>query len=107
MPCGCCRPSTTTIAERKDLVARGPGGLPHVTPISGLLDPRDQGTTPEGRVLLVRHPATHGAPQRDVFRYITNGGGWGNPLEQRPERVLHDVRDEYFSIGRRRARPVW
>jgi N-methylhydantoinase B len=33
-----------------------------------------------------------------VFRYQNNaGGGWGNPLEREPERVLRDVRDEYVS----------
>ena len=34
-----------------------------------------------------------------IFRYQTNaGGGWGDPLERDPERVLRDVRDEYVSI---------
>jgi N-methylhydantoinase B len=31
----------------------------------------------------------------DVFRYlIAGGGGWGDPLERLPERVLRDVRNE-------------
>ena len=34
----------------------------------------------------------------DVFRYeMAGAGGWGDPLERDPERVLIDVRDEYVS----------
>jgi N-methylhydantoinase B len=30
---------------------------------------------------------------------MTNGGGgWGDPFERDPAKVLHDVRDEYVSI---------
>ena len=33
------------------------------------------------------------------LRYVTaGGGGWGNPLEREPERVLRDVRDGYVTI---------
>lgn len=33
------------------------------------------------------------------FRYLTNGGGgWGDPCEREPARVLRDVCDEYVSI---------
>ena len=28
----------------------------------------------------------------------TGGGGWGDPLEREPERVLEDVLDEYVTI---------
>jgi N-methylhydantoinase B len=31
------------------------------------------------------------------YRY-GGGGGWGNPLEREPEKVLDDVLDEYISI---------
>jgi N-methylhydantoinase B len=35
----------------------------------------------------------------DVFRYeMAGAGGWGDPLEREPARVLHDVRNEYVSI---------
>ena len=33
------------------------------------------------------------------LRYVTaGGGGWGNPFERQPERVLRDVRDGYVTI---------
>lgn len=35
-----------------------------------------------------------------TFRYLTNGGGgWGDPNERDPERVLRDVADGYVSIA--------
>jgi N-methylhydantoinase B len=34
----------------------------------------------------------------DVFRHeLAGGGGWGDPLERDPERVLSDVRDELIT----------
>jgi N-methylhydantoinase B len=34
----------------------------------------------------------------DVFRYeMAGAGGWGDPLDRDPARVLHDVRNEYVS----------
>jgi N-methylhydantoinase B len=34
----------------------------------------------------------------DVFRHeLPGGGGWGDPLERDPQRVLEDVRNEYVS----------
>ena len=40
----------------------------------------------------------------DVFRYETPGaGGWGDPLERDPRRVLVDVRNEYVSPEGARA----
>ena len=36
----------------------------------------------------------------DVFRYETSGaGGWGDPLERDPSRVLRDVRNEFVSVA--------
>jgi len=33
-----------------------------------------------------------------IWRYVTNaGGGWGDPLERDPQRVLRDVRDGYVT----------
>jgi N-methylhydantoinase B len=38
--------------------------------------------------------------QGDVFRYeMAGAGGWGDPLERDPVRVLHDVRNEYVSVA--------
>ncbi len=34
-----------------------------------------------------------------MLRYITaGGGGWGDPFEREPERVLRDVRDGYVTV---------
>ena len=34
-----------------------------------------------------------------LLRYVTaGGGGWGDPFEREPERVLRDVRDGYVTI---------
>jgi N-methylhydantoinase B len=39
----------------------------------------------------------------DVFRYeMAGAGGWGDPLERAPARVLYDVRNEYVSIEKAR-----
>ena len=36
----------------------------------------------------------------DVFRYeMAGAGGWGDPLERDPDRVLKDVRNAYLSAG--------
>ena len=35
----------------------------------------------------------------DVFRHeLAGAGGWGDPLERAPERVLRDVRNELVSV---------
>ena len=40
----------------------------------------------------------------DVFRHeLAGGGGWGDPLEREPARVLCDVRNGYVSAGSARA----
>jgi N-methylhydantoinase B len=40
----------------------------------------------------------------DVFRHeLAGGGGWGDPLERDPERVLADVRDELIAADLARA----
>jgi N-methylhydantoinase B len=34
-----------------------------------------------------------------VLRYLTNGGGgFGDPLDREPDRVLRDVRDGYVTL---------
>ena len=36
----------------------------------------------------------------DVFRHeLAGGGGWGDPLERDPERVLDDVRNQFVSVS--------
>lgn len=56
------------------------------------------GWAPDGwkSCLLASHPF---APN-EAFRFeATGGGGWGDPLERDPERVLDDVLDEYVSVA--------
>jgi N-methylhydantoinase B len=36
----------------------------------------------------------------EVLYMTAGGGGWGDPVERDPERVLHDVREEYISEAR-------
>lgn len=74
------------------------------TPVAGVLDPETHVLDRDGRYFyFAETPVWHTAPNT-TFRYITNGGGgWGNPLDRDPARVLKDVRDEYVSIeGARR-----
>ena len=39
----------------------------------------------------------HEAGERYEYHY-GGGGGWGDPLKRPPEKVLHDVLDEYVSV---------
>jgi N-methylhydantoinase B len=52
-------------------------------------------TNPE-RIANVANAVPHAAGE--AFEYLYGGGGgWGDPLEREPERVLEDVLDEYVS----------
>lgn len=89
------------VAGKKELV---PTDDPEVTrlsvPISGLLDPETKLQDQDNGEYFWfgANPLWHTKPG-DVFRYITNGGGgWGNPLDREPDRVMRDVRDEYITI---------
>jgi N-methylhydantoinase B len=74
-------------------------------PVAGVLDPerlvldREHGSY----FSFAREPVWRTSPGA-VFRYQTNaGGGWGDPLQRDPARVMRDVRDEYVSVeGARR-----
>jgi len=43
----------------------------------------------------------HAAGERYEYHY-GGGGGWGDPLDRPPAKVLEDVLDEYVSVGRAR-----
>ncbi|MGE0387495.1 MAG: hydantoinase B/oxoprolinase family protein [Gammaproteobacteria bacterium] len=67
-------------------------------PMLGVID-RETGCLDEKGVMT---PCGTGlaVPAGSVVRVVTNGaGGWGDPFERDPVRVLHDVRDEYVSIA--------
>ncbi|MFB2579663.1 hydantoinase B/oxoprolinase family protein [Herbiconiux sp. P15] len=65
---------------------------------AGVIDPTSNGPSPTGEYIYPFANANTSVEQ-SVLRYITNGaGGWGDPLDREPERVLVDVRDEYVTI---------
>ncbi|GAA2243943.1 hydantoinase B/oxoprolinase family protein [Herbiconiux moechotypicola] len=65
---------------------------------AGVVDEQSNAPSSAGRYVYPFGGANVSTPQ-SVLRYITNGaGGWGDPLEREPARVLVDVRDEYVTI---------
>lgn len=87
------------------------GGLPlhpaiyrESIPVCGMLDPETKTLKPDGEYFYFASTPTWRTGPNTAFRYQTaGGGGWGNPMDRDPERVLRDVRDEYVSIeGARR-----
>ena len=82
------------------------GGEPGA-PSVNVLNPESEAKPLPGKVTLTIR-------RGDVFRHeLAGGGGWGDPLERDPERVLADVRDELItevSPGRRtglRSTAAW
>jgi N-methylhydantoinase B len=86
-----------TIQVRNDRCAFHPFGLQggrHGRLGRNLLNP---GTADEE---MLPGKVTRSIKCGDVFRYeMAGAGGWGDPLEREPWRVLSDVRNEYVSIG--------
>jgi N-methylhydantoinase B len=70
------------------------------TPVAGVLDPETNAPLVGGEYLYpYRVPSWH-TEAMATLRYLTNGGGgWGDPFEREPERVLRDVRDGYVSLA--------
>jgi N-methylhydantoinase B len=68
-------------------------------PVAGFLDPETNAPSRDGEYLYpYRVPSWHTRPHA-VLRYVCNGGGgFGDPLDREPERVLRDVRDGYVTI---------
>lgn len=68
-------------------------------PVSGVLDPRIKTIDANGECAYYASRQSWRAPIGTTFRLQTGGGGgWGNPLERDPKRMMRDVRDEYVSI---------
>ncbi|MGH7263282.1 MAG: hydantoinase B/oxoprolinase family protein [Candidatus Rokuibacteriota bacterium] len=74
--------------DRRSFRPYGLQGGREGTPSRNVLDPEGEGRDlPAKCTLTIR--------QGDVFRHVLAGaGGWGEPLERDPERVLRDVREE-------------
>lgn len=71
------------------------------TPVAGMLDPDTLDLAPEaGSFHHYGEQQIWRTTPGTVWRYRTAGaGGWGNPLDRDPERVLRDVRNDYVSVA--------
>ncbi|MGK7870363.1 hydantoinase B/oxoprolinase family protein [Falsiroseomonas sp. E2-1-a20] len=66
--------------------------------------PSENRMDPEGENRLVPSKITTNIQRGVVFRHVlAGGGGWGDPLERDPAKVLKDVRNEFLSPERARA----
>ncbi|MGK7865392.1 hydantoinase B/oxoprolinase family protein [Falsiroseomonas sp. E2-1-a4] len=66
--------------------------------------PSENRMNPGGENRLVPSKITMNIQRGVVFRHVlAGGGGWGDPLERNPAKVLKDVRNEFLSPGRARA----
>ncbi len=73
------------------------------TPIAGVLDPDTKAAKEDGTYFYFARQSVWRTRAGAASRYITNGGGgWGDPRQRAPERVLADVRDGYVSIEKAR-----
>jgi len=77
--------------DRRNHVPYGLAGGRPVTPSRNVLNPGTaERELPAKCTLTVRHG--------DVYRHeLAGAGGWGNPFERDPERVLRDVMEEKIS----------
>jgi N-methylhydantoinase B len=68
--------------------------------VAGFLDPVSQAPSRDGAYTYFASQSSWPTKRMASFRYITNaGGGWGDPRERDPQRVLVDVRDGYVSVA--------
>ena len=97
-------PEEFDITKERALIGDGAEMYAKANPVGGILNPETNMPDEQGEYFYFgRVPAWQTTPNT-TFRYLTSGGGgWGDPLDREPERVLRDVRDEYVSIdGARR-----
>ncbi|MFF0284044.1 hydantoinase B/oxoprolinase family protein [Rhodococcus aetherivorans] len=88
------------VAERQDLIATDDEIYARSTPVTGVMDPESKVLDPSGEYFYYGDNPIWQTTPNSVFRYQTcAGGGWGNPLDREPERVLDDVRNLYASIA--------
>jgi N-methylhydantoinase B len=68
-------------------------------PVGGVLDPETNAPTRDGEYRYPFRVPSWKTPPNTLLRYVNNGGGgFGDPLDREPERVLVDVRDGYVSL---------
>ena len=69
------------------------------TPITGRLDPETNAPSPAGEYVWFGRRPMWQTPPNSLLRFVNNaGGGWGDPLDREPERVLRDVRNGFVTI---------
>jgi N-methylhydantoinase B len=79
--------------DRRRFLPYGLNGGRDGTPSTNILDPDGAAEELPTKVRLVVH-------RGDVLRHrVAGAGGWGDPLERDPARVLHDVREEKLTAG--------
>ncbi|QXW00471.1 MULTISPECIES: hydantoinase B/oxoprolinase family protein [Rhodococcus] len=89
----------TDVSRNKRLLDTEPDVYAHSTPVGGVLDPETKCIDPDGEYAHFASTPVWRTEPNALFRYLTNGGGgWGDPLDRDPARVLADVRNEYVSI---------
>lgn len=97
--CWMFTPEKFDIRSEQDLLGTGVEVYADSHPIAGVLDPQTKYLDPAGEYFYFASTPIWRTTPRTIFRYQTGGGGgWGDPLARDPERVMHDVRDEYVSI---------
>jgi N-methylhydantoinase B len=80
-------------SDRRDFPPYGLGGGYPGRPSSNVLNPGADARPLPGKFIMTMR-------RGDVFRHDQAGaGGWGDPLERDPERVLRDVRNELVGLG--------
>jgi N-methylhydantoinase B len=86
--------------QTASLLANQPELYAASEPVAGMIDPRTGQLDPAGRYCYFGSRPVWEPGYGGVLRFRTGGGGgWGDPLEREPERVMRDVRDEYVSIA--------
>jgi N-methylhydantoinase B len=96
-------PGDTPAAPTK--IGTDPGAYAAAEPIAGILDPATHTLSEDGEYFYFARVPVWRTAANTTFRYLTNGGGgWGDPLEREPERVMHDVRDGYVTVDAARHR---
>jgi N-methylhydantoinase B len=92
-------PEQLNVAEEEDLIGTHGEAYARATPVAGVLNPETKEVDADGEYFYFARVPIWKTKPNTVFRYLTNGGGgWGDPLERDPERVMRDVRDGYITI---------